>query len=68
MNSLGEIMNCYIKRINNNTFFKKNIDKNFNHWTTMQEAKMFESVIIAKYMIKFFNLKNVEIVKITKKR
>ena len=59
-------MNCYIKRITNSTYFNKNISKGFNHWTTQREARIFDSVALAKAAIKIYNLKNVEIQKIKK--
>jgi len=59
-------MNCYIKRINNDTFFSKNIGVGFNHWTPSREAKLFDSVANAKATINVYKLKNVEILKVKK--
>lgn len=59
-------MKCYIKRIGNPTCFEKNLGKNINHWTPQREAKLFDSVAIAKAAIKLYSLKNVEILKVKK--
>lgn len=59
-------MKCYIKRINNDTYFNKNLGENFNHWTPKREAKEFESVADARATMKIYKLKNVEVEKCTK--
>ena len=59
-------MNCMIKRVKGGLYFARNIDKNFNHWTSKNEARVFSAIFIAKDTIKKYNLKNVEIEKIGK--
>lgn len=59
-------MNCYIKRINNDTYFSKNLGVNCNHWTPLREAKLFDSVLDAKAAVKVYKLKNVKIQKVKK--
>lgn len=59
-------MNCRIKRVGGQLYFKNNVDKNINHWVYREEAKVFSTVFMAKDIIKKYKLKNVEIEKIKK--
>ena len=61
-------MKCRIKRVGKNTYFERNIDKNFNHWVLLRDAKIFTTVFIAKEMIRKYKLKNVEIEKVQNER
>lgn len=61
-------MNCRIKRVNKGVYFARNIDKYSNHWVSRGEAKVFQTVFMAKNTIKKYKLKNVEIEKIKNER
>lgn len=58
-------MKCRIKRVDNDSYFNKNIGFQ-NHWTYVNEAKVFGSVADARATIKVFKLKNVEVEKMRK--
>ena len=59
-------MKCYIKRINNNSYFSKHLFDGQNHWTPKIEAKLFDTVSEARASIKVYKLKNCEIEKVKK--
>lgn len=58
-------MKCRIKRINNDSYFDKNLGFQ-NHWTYKEESKLFNSVAEGRAAIKLYKLKNVEIDKVVK--
>ena len=60
-------MKCRIKRIDNDSYFNKNIGFQ-NHWTYRNEAKVFDNVPEARATIKVYKIKNAEIEKIKKTR
>ena len=59
-------MKCRIKRVDNDSYFNKNIGFQ-NHWTYINEAKVFDSVADARAIIKVHKIKNAEIEKVIKK-
>lgn len=59
-------MKCYLRRIQNEkeTFFAKHLWENKNHWVVAkEEAKEFGNVKEAKWFVKFYKIKNCEVVK-----
>jgi hypothetical protein len=59
-------MKCRIKRIDNDSYFNKNIGFQ-NHWTYINEAKVFGSVADARATIKVYKIKKAGIEKVIKK-
>ena len=56
-------MKCRIKRINKDSYFNKHIGTTIcpNLWTYIYDAKIFNSVIEARTIIRKCKLKNVEV-------
>lgn len=59
-------MNCYIKRYNEKiekySYFNKHLKDGFNHWVQKkEEAKLFDSVKEARWIIKHYKLKKCDI-------
>lgn len=67
-------MKCYIRRYEivdgekqyKDSYFNKNIGFQ-NHWTPQREARLFESILEAKWIIKLYRLKNCEVYKYEKR-
>lgn len=55
------VIKCYIKK--NDGYFDKNIGFQ-NHWVYKENARIFDSVCLARECIKKYNLKNIVIEKI----
>lgn len=59
-------MNYYIRRIQTDreTFFARHLWENKNHWVIFRdEAKTFGNKKEANWFIKFYDLKNCEVIK-----
>ena len=61
-------MKCWIKRLNSDAYFEKNLGIEMcpNKWANKQNAKLFDSVAEARAIIKVYKLKNCEVEKCTK--
>ena len=59
-------MKCYLRRIQKDreTWFARHLWENKNHWVMFkEEAKEFGNVKEARWFIKFYNIKNCEVIK-----